>query len=381
MVFSLFLSFFAKKSIYFYEVIKMNYHVPLYPVSRNVFVPHYESDEIFTPTPLNGYTPAQLRTAYGFDSSFSAEGVKIAVVCAFDNVALSYNTEMFCRNFNLPLPDISVHYPFGKADITTESWITESSLDVQWISVFAPKAQIMCVFAKNALTDNMLSAVEYAKTLKPDIISMSFGTVESADFLQTNRIFDTSGIIFVSSSGNTPAIPHFPSSSPHVLSVGATELILNGNHTRLSESVWKNTGSGTSGLFPIPPYQLHMNGINTLTEGQRGVPDVSFCGSRSYGASIFVSSRGGWTTAGGTSLSCACVSGICACIVKSNPSIKETGINNFLYALAGKTRYTLPQYYFYDITSGSNGRYSASEGWDLCSGLGSITSKAVKHIF
>ncbi len=357
----------------------MNKNTPLYPLSRSSFIPHYMSDEIFSDTVLQGYSPYQLRNVYGFDQSIRADDIKIAVICAFDNVALQYNVEEFCRYFSLEVPEISVFYPQGRAQITTDSWITESSLDVQWISVFAPGAQIMCVFAQNALTDSMLSAVEYAKTLSPDVICMCFGTQESASFSQSNSIFQDEGIIFVASCGNTSAVADFPSTSPYVLSVGATELVLDNRNRRISESVWRNTGSGISDLFNIPEYQRIFQPIQSLTGGKRGVPDVSFCGSREYGASIYVSQRGGWTSAGGTSLACACVSGICACVAKSNPYVKNEGIHKYFYSLAGKTSYNIPQYYFYDIIFGSNARFSAMEGWDLCTGLGSVTSKTAKN--
>ena len=42
----------------------------------------------------------------------------------------------------------------------------------------------------------------------------------------------------------------------------------------------------------------------------------------------------------------------------------------FLYEKAGKTSYSEPQYYFSDVTIGSNGIYSAKRGYDLCTGLG-----------
>lgn len=356
----------------------MNENIPLYPLSINNFYPHYSSDEIYTQQRVNGYTPRQLYTAYGFDErSLDAKDMKIAVICAFDNVALRFNTETFCREFSLPVPEISVYYPDGRADITTQSWITESSLDVQWISAFAQGAEIMCIFAKDAQTENMLSAVSFAKTLNPDVISMSFGTVESGDFLEKINVFDSSGTIFVASSGNIPSVPCFPSTDVNVLSVGASELVTNEAGKRIRESVWRETGSGVSELFSIPQYQFRMQGINELTDGKRGIPDVSFCGSRSYGASVYVSSMGGWTTAGGTSLACACVAGICACIAKKHPQVKRDGVADYFYTVAGQSIYSLPQYYFYDIVLGSNGRYFAKEGWDLCSGLGSVTSKTV----
>lgn len=352
-------------------------NTPLYPLSENIFYPHYMSDEVFNMSRTEGYTPHQLRSSAGFDDTISAKGIKIAVICAFDNVALVNNIKVFCREFSLEEPKISVHYPQGRADITTRSWITESSLDVQWITAFAQGAEIMCIFSKDASTRSMLEAVKYAKDLSADVISMSFGTSESGAFLSYDESLFDGQSVFVASSGNTPARPSYPSSSPKVLSVGATELVLSEEGKRIGEWVWKNTGSGISDIFCVPDYQKRMTEINELTEGKRGLPDVAFSGSMKYGACVYVSDRGGWTTAGGTSFSCACVSGICACILKHNPDVKKEGICNYLYSLAGGVKYNSPQYNFHDIIIGSNGKYFAEKGWDLCSGLGSITSKAV----
>ncbi len=359
----------------------MNSYTPLFPLSKNEFYPHYVSSQNFTPEHVTGYTPSQMRKAYGFDVSSDAKGMKIAVICALDNIALIENTSRFCREFSLPMPEISVFYPDGRAENTTESWITESSLDVQWISVFAPYAEILCIFAKNALTDSILSAVEYAKTLSPDVISMSFGARESGDFIAKNSIFTDTDSVFTASSGNTGGVPEFPSTSPDVLSVGGTQLIASNDGERLLESAWKNGGSGISDLFGIPDFQKRFAPVNELSGGKRAVPDVSMNACDSRGASIYVASRGGWTTAGGTSLACACMAGICACILKKQPSVKDEGIGSYLYRLAGSSSYTLPQYNFYDIILGSNGVYTAKEGWDLCTGLGAPVTNRLTSSF
>ena len=46
----------------------------------------------------------------------------------------------------------------------------------------------------------------------------------------------------------------------------------------------------------------------------------------------------------------------------------------YLYKLAGETEYNIPQYYFDDITVGSNGKHDALVGYDMCTGLGAPRS-------
>jgi len=348
----------------------MSLYPARFPVDRQSFRPHYSSSGVFTSNPVSGYTPNQLISAYGYKGALDASGMKIAVICAFNNLELEADLSAFCNTFSLTPPKISVFYSGQRAQTTTEQWITESSLDVQWASVFAPGAEIYAVFAENAQTDSMLTAVEYARSLNPHVISMSFGTEEGTDLMSKNSVFENGGCIFVSSSGDTGGVVSFPSSSPHVLSVGGSTLAVSSDYTPLSQGVWRMSGGGSSDIFDMPLFQSRFQPMPSTSGTKRATPDVAFFADSSKGAAVYVSSRGGWTTVGGTSLACACVSGICACIARSSPSVMSDGILQYLYDAAGRTAYSQPQYSFFDIVSGTNGVFYAEKGWDFCSGLG-----------
>ena len=349
----------------------MNENIPKYPLSYLYFNPHFFGASRFDAQRDGSlYTPDMLKKAYGFPENRDASGMRVAVISAFDDGEVTENLRTFTNEFGLEMPKVNLHYPNGKPIAVSRSWQIETALDTQWLSVFAPKAEIDVVFSKTALLDDMVFAVRYAVTIGAHCIAMCFGTREFASQEEMSAVFENSSSIFVCSSGDNGGIVEFPSSSPHVLSVGGTRLILDGNSKIISETVWQNSGGGSSRIFTIPDFQKSF--VPSL-EKMRSSPDVAFSADLFPGAAVFVSSLGGWTNAGGTSLGCACVTGICTLIKKYNQSIDSTrDLQNFLYVKAGQEGYDIPQFNFRDIVIGQSGDFTAKEGWDFCTGLGSL---------
>lgn len=348
------------------------YYSARFPLSRHEARTHFENQVGFDNEIKDGYTPEDLRMAYSYNPSFSGKGVKIAIISAFDNVGIEQNLETFCEKFSLPKTDISVYYPDGRAENTSREWLIESSLDTQWTHVFAPDSELFVVFSKDSDISSLVSASEYAqKELSADIICMCFGTRETS--LDSGLSgFMKDGGIFLSSSGDTGGSVSFPSTSPFCISVGGSNLSLSPSGKRISETAWKNGGGGKSDIFDIPFYQGRFFNIYGMTDGKRGVPDVSMMANFSPGAPVYVSQLGGWTNVGGTSLACACFAGVCACIKEKYPEIRtSTDMLSFLYNKAGGDGYEFPQYNFYDITVGKSGNNYAERGYDFATGLGS----------
>jgi kumamolisin len=172
-----------------------------------------------------------------------------------------------------------------------------------------------------------------------------------------------------SSDGVTDGNAHvdFPASSPHVLACGGTRLQGSGN-TIGSETVWNDgsqggaTGGGVSDAFPLPAWQ---NGagvpvsVNPGARIGRGVPDVAGDADPATGYSVLVDGQS--TVYGGTS---AVAPLWAALIARINQQLgKPAGfVNALLYTHAAA---------LHDVTTGSNGAYSAGPGWDACTGLGS----------
>lgn len=356
-------------------------NTPRFPL----FAPRFLSSATDTGSPtqthIRGYSPQQIRNAYFFDQNCTGEGIKIAVIEAYYNDFLQNDLDMFCREFDLPVRNISITYPDGKADFTIQSWINESSLDVQWIRALALLAQISVVFAKSDSARDMFSAVQSAVNAGAQVICMSFGNSEFISQGEYTQYLLNSRRVFVASAGDAAGIAIYPSTSPAVLSVGGTSLEISGEGQRVSrERAWRFGGGGPSKYADIPSWQSVFSPISSMSGGKRATPDVAFYADMNEGVSIYLTngSEGeGWTTSGGTSFSCAALSALCACILQNAPSslAPSQNIMAYFYALAGGTSYDFNQNYFNDIVLGSNVRYSARPGWDFCTGLGSVRAE------
>lgn len=162
----------------------------------------------------------------------------------------------------------------------------------------------------------------------------------------------------------------FPASSPYALGCGGTRLE-SANNQVTSEVVWNDapdssTGGGVSDVFGPPTWQANAGippSINDKHIG-RGVPDVAGNADPQTGYRVHVDGQD--AVFGGTSAVAPLWAGLIALINQKRG--KPIGyLNPILYqnyvrlVQANALR---------DVTSGNNGGYSAGQGWDACTGLG-----------
>ncbi len=234
--------------------------------------------------------------------------------------------------------------------------------------------RIVLVEANSNSYSDLLTAVNYARN-QPNVsvVSMSWGGGEWSSEAANDSYFTTpsghSGVTFVASTGDagSAGAPEFPSVSPNVLAVGGTQLTTDGAGNYISETGWSGGGGGVSGDESQPSYQ---RGVVTQTTSARAVPDVSYDGSSNSPFAVYdTSSYGGWLEVYGTSAGAPQWAALMA-IADQGRELAGKG------TLDGGTQtlpmlYQLPQSDFHDITSGSNGGYSAGSGYDLVTGRGS----------
>jgi tripeptidyl-peptidase-1 len=189
----------------------------------------------------------------------------------------------------------------------------------------------------------------------------------------------------------------YPPSCPYLTSVGATMIRPNASATDARAEVsaelmddqhqFKSTG-GFSSLFPIPPYQRaalatyweqHAPNVSASvtwnnSETTRGIPDVAF-----NGINYVTAIKGVFENVSGTSASAPAFAALIARVnqARLNAGKGTVGfINPVLYAN--------PQV-FQDITEGGNkcaGQgFSAVEGWDPVTGLGTPKFKELLDLF
>ena len=110
-----------------------------------------------------GYTPQQIRRAYGFDRIFNYSqkpypgmGQSIAIVVAYGSPTVQRDLGIFCRRFGVSANKVYIYYPLGRPKRTDPGWALETSLDVQWAHAIAPGARIHLVVSRSASIGDML---------------------------------------------------------------------------------------------------------------------------------------------------------------------------------------------------------------------------------
>ncbi len=281
-------------------------------------------------TTIDGYTPAQIKKAYGIDQiSFNGvtgdgSGQTIAIVDAYNDPNIVADLAVFSNQFNLPAADLKVVNQSGGSNLppTDPGWAGEIALDVEWAHAIAPAAKILLVEANTATIANMMSAVDYArKQPGVSVVSMSWGGSEffgpGQGESKSQKDYDPKlttpaghqGVTFVAAAGDEGSASGFidwPASSPSVLAVGGTNLVLADDAGAYgSESSWFDpSGGGTTGGASVvekePAYQQAVQ--NT---GARTTADVSYDGDPNSGFAVYNSipdgGFSGWQVIGGTS--------------------------------------------------------------------------------
>ncbi len=341
-----------------------------------------------------GYTPAQIKQAYGFNQitfngvTGDGTGTTIAIVDAFDDPNITNDLHQFDLAYGLPDPPsfIKLNETGGTTNLpkANSGWITEIALDVEWTHAIAPGAKIVLVEAKSANDSDLMTAVNTARNYSGvDVVSMSWGGSEDSSETADDGTFTTptghSGVTFVASSGDDGAPDSYPAASPNVLSVGGTTLNLSAAGNILSETAWSGSGGGISTVEAQPAYQ---KGVVTQSSTFRTDPDVSYDADPNTGFGVYDSYNNGtkrpWGQWGGTSDAAPQWAALIA-IADQGRILAGKG------TLDGPTQ-TLPMLYslsssdFHDITSGSSTgspSYSAGPGYDLVTGRGTPVANRV----
>jgi subtilase family serine protease len=349
-----------------------------------------------------GYSPQQIRTAYGFyeatitrhGKSYIASGFgeTIAIIDAYSDPNITSDAEMFDSTFGLSnyttgtTPFLQIQQPDGIAPTTFRNeddiagWAGETSLDVEWAHAMAPRATILLVEAYDDSLNSLISAIQYATSVNGVVaVSMSWGSAEFPYETTLDQYLTTpsghkdgygkeGGIVFTSSAGDDGSGASWPAASPYVIAVGGTDLTTTSNGTYLSEVAWNGSGGGVS----------EIEGTNA--------PDVAYDADPETGFAVYDSvpyeGETGWAEYGGTSAGSPQWAALFADADQGRyydgkGSIGATEALNYIDD-ENINKDPIARNYFHDITSGSNGGYSAGPGYDLVTGWG--TPKAQKLI-
>ena len=411
--------------------------------------------------------PGDFATIYNltglYNSGLDGTGQTIAVMGQTDLVTDTNgnftDVAAFRANSGLSAPNLtSLLIPNTTDPGVVSGDIDEANLDVEWSGGVAKNAHILYVIGNGTTGQGPFDALEYTVSNKlAPVISISYGLCEpfldsGAQQAITNAAMEANaqGQTIVAPSGDAGAADcdpgassathglavDFPGSMPYATSAGGSEFSGDGmgnpypncvpdqywgcgtgavNDTSatalayIPETVWNDTyndvfsagGGGLSIVFPQPDWQ---SGLSAVTNGMRGVPDISFSASADHDGYLICSqgscscgfrnsctvsgNLGSFDVVGGTSASAPSFAGIVA-LINQKMGTPQGNVNPALYTLG----YTNPRP-FHDIVQGNNlvpctigttgcppqsgGEigYYAHGSYDLASGWGSVDAGA-----
>jgi subtilase family serine protease len=293
------------------------------------------------------------------------------------------DVELYFNNLNQPLSvpvvpvslnGVSTDCPPPKCDDF------EQALDIEMAISMAPGLSQVVVYVGSSDVSifNQMAADNTSKQL-----SCSWGWTHDESSLdpifmefaaQGQTVFVATG----DSGSSTKANVVWPADDPYVTAVGGTDLTTNGpGGPWESETGWSGSaGMPSKNKVAIPSYQQLAGVINFSNGGSttlRNIPDVAAEADTNQYSCYDGSCSGG---NGGTSYAAPQWAGFIAlvnqqavqqCKAVLNPAVGF--LNPALYQIGVGSQYPSD---FYDITSGSNGQYSAVSGYDLVTGWGSL---------
>lgn len=285
---------------------------------------------------------------------------------------------------NVPLQNVLLDGSTGAAGTNND----EVALDIEMALSMAPGLAGIIVYEGTSGDDilNRMAVDNVAKQL-----SASWTYPNDAATTQIFQEFQAQGQAYFNASGDSGAyatsVPT-PSDNPWVISVGGTTLSTLGPvQGYVSETTWSwfTTGTGNAassgGISPrwtIPTWQQGIDmSTNHGSSTMRNLPDVSMVSDN-----VFVIANNGQSlNVGGDSVATPLWAGFLALVnqqAAANGQPPVGFINPAIYALAQTTNYANC---FHDIRTGNNTntisptRFYATNGYDLCTGLGTPTGR------
>ncbi|HEY2443488.1 MAG TPA: S53 family peptidase [Streptosporangiaceae bacterium] len=234
-----------------------------------------------------GYTPSQVRGAYGVTSSgMTGKGQTVAIVDAYASPTMMADANKFARAtgdkpFRAGQYSQHLDRPFTQAgnkpgECGAQSWYGEESLDVEAVHGEAPDASVRFVAAASCSDGDLANALAYiVNNHTASIVSNSWGnTADGASIKNVYELIFKAGAaegigFFFSSGDNGYESPgedpggsdriqvDYPTSSPWVTSVGGTSLAVGKGGKYEFETSWGTlldplAKNGTSWQFTPP---------------------------------------------------------------------------------------------------------------------------------
>jgi len=294
-----------------------------------------------SPAEIQGYTAADLLSAYNLPSRAGITSTIIALVDAYGYPTAETDLAVYRAQMGLPPCNFNngcfhqVNQKGGKKLPPPNSgWDVEQGLDIEMASAVCPRCTIYLVEARTSSFKDLGTAVDEAATLGAYVISNSYCGVESKGVRRFANYYNHSGVAITAANGDDgyAAGVCAPADMPTVIAVGGTTLTTANNARGWSETVWSGTGSGCSAYFAKPSWQTDPNCPTRMVGDTAAVADPD-TGVAEY-------EDGSWFVVGGTSVATPLIGAVFA--------VNDGGVN------AAESIYENSSDLF-DVTSGSNG--------------------------
>jgi subtilase family serine protease len=330
--------------------------------------------------PSGGYLGSDMRAAYYGGTALTGSGQAVGLL-EFDGYNMSDVTASFAGQSNsVPIQNVLLDGTSAGSDGDDG----EQVLDIVQAASMAPGMSQIRVYIAPGTSQIGVGDVDIFNDMATENIakqlSCSWGW-NPDDTAQLDPIFQEFAAqgqnLFVASgdagayTGSNSTDNSYPAESVYVTAVGGTDLTTNGaGGPWQSETAWLDSGGGPADDgFAIPSWQVGVaNSSNGASTTIRNVPDVA----AEANTDNYLCDQGSCTADyGGTSFAAPRWAGFLALVNQqavANGSSALGFINPTIYSIGRSTSY---QNDFHDITSGSNGKYSAEPGYDLVSGWGS----------
>jgi Ricin-type beta-trefoil lectin domain len=334
-----------------------------------------------------GYSPADLRAAYGLQSITSGTRQTVAVVAAYDDPAAEADLGVYRANYasdglaacttdNGCFRKVNQSGQASPLPAPSAPWAAETAADLDTVSAICPNCHLLLVEAASEAVTDMGAAVNEAVKLGAAFVDIGWAMPETAaDTGYDASYFNHPGVAIMAPSAQ--ALPGttgygligYPAASPQVTAVGGTTLTNTGAGLRgWTETAWSQSGSGCSAYEPKPARQTD-TGCGT----KRTVNDVAAAADPAVGSGAVASydSYGdstyqapGWTATGGTSVAAAIITAVYALTAKPAAGTYPVG---YPYSHSNGLN---------DITGGSTGTCATAylcvpgTGYDAPTGMG-----------
>ena len=270
------------------------------------------------PWTVRGYTPQQIKGAYGISGAYDGSGQTVAVIDAYASPTLQQDVNQWSVNRGLPtmkpnqlveiVPPGVYRRPQNPSQ-DPQGWYGEETLDVEAVHGMAPGANIVYVAAPNQYRDLDTAINHVVDQRLAQIVTNSYGYatelvppgyVKPMEDTLIQAAIEGIGVYFASGDNGDEtccvgfATPDWPPASPWVTAVGGTSLAIGASNDRVFETGWGTStytcdattldckrsawlygsGGGVSQLFAPPEYQSNAG----LDYSGRAVPDVAVLG-------------------------------------------------------------------------------------------------------